>query len=636
MMPPETVQRRLAAIFAADIVGFSRLMGSDEEATLARLKALRAEVIDPAIASHHGRIFKTTGDGLLAEFTSVVAAVQCAAKIQIDMASRGSVDSPERRIVLRIGINLGDIIIEGDDVYGDGVNIAARLEGICEPGGVAISASAYEQVRDKIAYRCVDRGEHSVKNIARPVHVYALDLSGPGSAAAAPGKLSVPKRGTVRRRASVVIAALLTVAVAASLFAPPEFAKRLRSSAIALLAGKPTGTSDARAAIAVLPFANQSGGDKRDYFSDGITEDIINALGRFSGVMVIARNAVQEYKSRSASREEISRELGVRYIVQGSVREADGRLRVAVELSDAATGAQLWSERYEGEGKQVFEIQDRIVKNIVGTLAVKLTRLEQQRVFAKPTENLQAYDLVLRARALISRSERSANREAREMIEQALKLAPKYAEAYVQLAAAELQRAGLGWTENPEAAMKRGEELARQALALEEPGANARAHALLARVYSSNGQFDRALAEADRAIEQNDSDAFAYGLRGEALLWLGRLDESIAASEAAHRFDPRIDPDSGFSLAMAYYMAGRYPEALAAADTALARAGDYAYLHAVRAASLGQIGNTEEARKAADQVRRRDPFFRVDLFGTRFVDARLKSKAQEGLRKAGL
>jgi adenylate cyclase len=634
-MSPGIVQRRLAAILATDVVGFSRLMGTDEEATLARLMALRAEAIDPVIASHHGRIFKTTGDGLLAEFASVVAAVQCAAKIQIDMASRGAADSPERRIVFRVGVNLGDIIIDGDDIYGDGVNIAARLESICEPGGVAISASAYEQVRDKIGYRCVDRGEHVVKNIARPVHVYALDLSGPGSTAAAPGRLSVPQRRVAWRRAAFTFAAIIVAAVTA-LLAAPEFAKRVRSSAAAMLSGRPAETPEPRATIAVLPFANQSESEKRDYFSDGITDDIINALGRFSGVMVIARNAVQEYKGRAAKREEISRELGVRCIVQGSIRQADAKLRVAIELSDAEKGTLLWSERFEGEGKQVFEIQDRIVKNIVGALAVRLTRLEQQRVFAKPTENLEAYDLVLRARDLINRSERGANREARAMLEQALKLAPKYAEAYVALAGAELQRSGLGWMENPEDGVRRGEDLAKQALALDEPGANARAHGLLARVYSFTAQFDRALVEADRAIEQNVSDAFSYALRGEALLWLGRLDESIAASEAAHRFDPRIDPDSGFSLAMAYYTAGRYREALAAADTALARAPEYVYLHAVRAAAFGQTGNTEDARKAADQLRRLDPFFRVDLFGTRFVDAKLKAKAQEGLRKAGL
>ena len=634
-MPPEIVKRRLAAILATDVVGFSRLMGTDEEATLARLMALRAEAIDPVIVSHHGRIFKTTGDGLLAEFASVVAAVQCAAKIQIDMASRGAVDSPERRIVFRVGVNLGDIIIDGEDVYGDGVNIAARLESICEPGGVAISASAYDQVRDKIEYRCVDRGEYLVKNIARPVRVYALDLSGPGSAAAAPGKLSVPQRRVAWRRTAYVVAAILVAAVTTSL-ATPEFAKRLRSTAVALLAGRSGEFPESRATIAVLPFANQSEGEKRDYFSDGITDDIINALGRFSGVMVIARNAVQEYKGRAAKREEISRELGVRYIVQGSVRQADAKLRVAVELSDAEKGTLLWSERFDGEGKQVFEIQDRIVKNIVGALAVRLTRLEQQRVFAKPTESLEAYDLVLRARDLINHGERGANREARAMLEQALKLAPKYAEAYVAMAQAELQRSGRGWMENPEDAVKRGEDLAKQALTLDEPGANARAHGLLARIYSFTAEFDRALVEADRAIEQNVSDAFAYALRGEALLWLGRLDESIAASEAAHRFDPRIDPDSGFSLAMAYYTAGRYREALGATDNALARAPGYAYLHAVRAAALGQMGNAEEARKAADQLRRLDPFFQVELFGTRFVEARFKTKAQEGLRKAGM
>jgi TolB-like protein len=465
--------------------------------------------------------------------------------------------------------------------------------------------------------------------------VYALDLSGPDSAAAAPGKLSLPKRRGAWRRASAVIAVLLVAAVAGSFLATPEFAKRVRSSAAALLAGRPAGTADARATIAVLPFANQSDSEKRDYFSDGITDDIINALGRFSGVMVIARNAVQEYKGRTAKREDISRELGVRYIVQGSVRQADAKLRVAVELSDAEKGTLLWSERFEGEGKQVFEIQDRIVKNIVGALAVRLTRLEQQRVFAKPTENLEAYDLVLRARDLIGRAERGANREARAMLEQALKLEPKYAEAYVAMAAAELQRSGRGWMENPEDAVRRGEELAKQALALDEPGANARAHGLLARVYSFTAKFDQALVEADRAIEQNVSDAFAYALRGEALLWLGRLDESIAASEAAHRFDPRIDPDSGFSLAMAYYTAGRYREAITATDTALARAPGYAYLHAVRAAAFGQMGNADEARTAADQLRKLDPFFRIDLFGTRFVDAKLKTKAQEGLRKAG-
>jgi len=623
----------LAAILAADVAGYSRLMAADERATVAALDAARA-VFRTQIESNQGRVIDMAGDSVLAVFETAAGAVSAALAVQQELNASSSAVPEHRRMRFRIGVHMGDLIEKADGtVYGDGVNIAARLEGLAEPGGITISDAVRGAVRGKLRASFVDQGEQQVKNIPYPVRAFAVCTA--GSATAAPGKLRVSKRPTAWR-AAVATAVLLLAAAAILNFAAPDFAKRVRASAAALLAGNQAGIPDSRAAIAVLPFANQSGSETRDYFSDGITDDIINALGRFSGIMVIARNAVQEYKGRAARREEISRELGVRYIVQGSVRQADAKLRVAVELSDAEKGTLLWSERFEGEGKQVFEIQDRIVKNIVGALAVRLTRLEQQRVFAKPTENLEAYDLVLRARDLINRSERGANREARAMLEQALKLAPKYAEAYVALAEAELQRSGLGWMENPEDGVKRGEDLAKQALALDEPGANARAHGLLSRVYSFTAQFDRALVEADRAIEQNVSDALAYALRGEALLWLGRLDESIAASEAARRFDPRIDPDSGFSLAMAYYTAGRYREALAAADTALARAPNYAYLHAVRAATLGQMGKAEEAGKAADQLRRRDPFFRVELFGTRFVDTGPRTKAQEGLRKAGL
>lgn len=627
------LRQRLAAILAADVAGYSRLMAADERATVAALDAARA-VFRTQIESNQGRVIDMAGDSVLAVFETAAGAVSAALAVQQELNASSSAVPEHRRMRFRIGVHMGDVIEKADGtVYGDGVNIAARLEGLAEPGEITISDAVQGAVRGKLRASFVDQGDQQVKNIPYPVRAFAVRTV--GSAAAAPGKLSVSKRPTARR-AAIVTAVLLVAAATGLNFAAPEFAKRVRASAAALLAGNQAGIPDSRATIAVLPFANQSAGETRDYFSDGITDDIINALGRFSGVMVIARNAVQEYKGRAAKREEISRELGVRYIVQGSVRQADAKLRVAVELSDAEKGTLLWSERFEGEGKQVFEIQDRIVKNIVGALAVRLTRLEQQRVFAKPTENLEAYDLVLRARDLINRSERGANREARAMLEQALKLAPKYAEAYVALAEAELQRSGRGWMENPEDGVNRGEDLAKQALALDEPGANARAHGLLSRVYSFTAQFDRALIEADRAIEQNVSDALAYALRGEALLWLGRLDESIAASEAARRFDPRIGPDSGFSLAMAYYTAGHYREALAAADTALARAPDYAYLHAVRAATLGQMGKAEEASKAADQLRRRDPFFRVELFGTRFVDAGLRTKAQEGLRKAGL
>lgn len=609
-------QRRLAAILAADIVGFSRMMGADEEGTLERLKALRADLVDPAIAEFRGRIFKTTGDGLLAEFPSVVDAVQCAARVQREMAARGAGDAAERRIVFRVGINLGDIIVEGDDIYGDGVNIAARLEGICEPGGVAVSASAYEQVRDKLPQlRFVDRGERSVKNIARPVRVYALDLGAHGVA---------PRRKPFPRKASALIA-LAAALVVAAVVGGPKLMERLRRPAEA-----PAAT------IAVLPFKNQGGDAAREYFSDGITEGIIDALGRFSAIRVIAHNAVQAYKGRGISPEELGRELDVRYLVQGSVRQADGRLRVGVELSDAAKGTLLWSERYEGEGSEVFDIQDRIVHNVVGALAVKVTSLEQRRASAKPPGSMEAYDLVLRARALLTPLERGANREARLLLARAIELAPGYADAHVTLAEAEYQRAVFGWIEDPAEALRRSEEAARSALAIDDPGANARAHGVLGTIHSFTGNFEAALAEADRAIEINGSDAVAHALRGGVLLWTGRIDESIAASLTAQRFNPRLRSDAGgFNLALAYYLAGRYRDAVAVCDTHLARGNDV-FMHAVRAAALAQLGESELARQAAAEVRRYDPFFKAELFGRRLLEPAHRAIALEGLRKAGL
>lgn len=632
IMSASSVERRLAAIFAVDVVGFSRLMGVDEEGTLARLKALRAEVVDSALAMHHGRIFKTTGDGLLAEFPSVVAAVKCAAEVQIAMGSRGADDAPERRIVFRTGINLGDIIVEDDDIYGDGVNIAARIESICQPGGVAISASAYEQVRDKVDFRFVDCGEHKVKNIARPVRVYGLDLSASGVAA-------VGARGPAKTRrlpwpwglAAVATAAVIGVGWIMTTALP----NALRG-ALGVLPGRPSAAVSSRATIAVLPLANQSGDARRDYFGDGVTEDIIGALGRFSGLMVISHNSVQGYKTRKATPEEIGRELGVRYIVQGSVRQADGRLRVAVELSDAEKGIQLWSEKYDGDGKDVFEIQDRIVNNIVGVLAVKITSLEVKRTASKPVESLEAYDMVLRARELILRTERGANREARGLAEQAVKLAPGFADGYLTLADAEWQRAELGWIEDADAAVRRSEDLANRALAIDDPGAQARAHGRLGIIYSYRGQFEQALAAADLAMQANPNDAAAHALRGSVLLWQGKIEESIAAFETSRHFDPRMSSGASITMSLAYHMARRYKEAIAITSTFIARFSNTAFLHAIRAASFAELGNIDEARAEAVQVRKMSPLFQVDQFGTRFKNPEHQAKIQDGLRKAGL
>src|SRR5688572_1403129 len=438
-------QRRLSAILAADVVGYSRHMQRDAQATVRALNERRAIFAERA-AARGGRIVNAPGDSILAEFPSVIDAVESAVEIQKEIAARNAaLADPDQRMQFRIGINLGDVIVEDGAIYGDGVNIAARLESLADYGGIALSASAYDQVREKVPYRIVDRGAEQVKNIARPVRVYAVDMSAIGVKA---------RRRALPRRAALWAAGVALVAVAALVF----FLRIERP------------TPQQAATIAVLPFANHSADPKREFFSDGLTEDMINALGRYSAIRVIAHNTVQAYKDRTTAPEQISRELGVRYVVQGSVREADGRLRVGVELSDAMKGTLLWSERYDGQGMQVFEIQDRIVRDIAGALAVKLTALEQQRAAAKPPETLEAYDLVLRARDLMRAVERSTNREARGLLAQAIRLSPNYAEAHATLAHAEFQRAAFGWMEDPADGLRRSEQAARRALAIDHPG----------------------------------------------------------------------------------------------------------------------------------------------------------------------
>jgi adenylate cyclase len=600
-------QRRLSAILAADVVGYSRHMQRDAQATVRLLNERRAIFAERA-AARGGRIVNAPGDSILAEFPSVIDAVESAVEIQKEIAARNAaIANAEERMQFRIGINLGDVIVEDGALYGDGVNIAARLESLADYGGIALSASAYDQVRDKTPYRIVDRGTEQVKNIARPIRVHAVDMSAIGVKR---------RRRPLPRRAALWSALVAVIAVAAFVLFP-----RMERQA-----------PQHAATIAVLPFANHSADPKREFFSDGLTEDIINALGRFSAIRVIAYNTVQAYKMRVAAPEQI---IGVRYLVLGSVREASGTLRINVELSDAAKGTLLWSERYDGPGREVFTMQDRIVGDIVGTLAVKLNAIEQQRAAMKPPESLEAYELVLRARELMRGVERAANREARALIAQAIKLSPNYAEAHAANAFAEFQRAVFGWVEDPAEALRRSEEAARRALAIDDPGANARARGILGNIHTVTGDYEAALADAERALQLNGSDAVAHALRGGILLWTGKIEESIAASEAARRFDPRLSPEGMFNLALAYYLAGRYRDAVQTAVAVESQARTV-FLHAVHAAALAQLGDAEGARRAADEVRRGSPFFEVNNFGQRLLNPAHREKTVEGLVKAGL
>ena len=633
---------RILTLVFTDLADSTALKTRRGDQAVGELIARHRAHVRRLAAESGGRIIDWAGDGCFLTFETPSVAILFALRLQ--QAHGEEPDLPG----VRTGIHMGEVSErpgpDGDvghpRVEGLAVDLAARICGLARPAQVLMSSSVAHSARQRldgdafcqpIGWRT--HGTYSLKGFDEALEIREAGLAGmaPFEAPAASEKATPtrPAGSTATGRKTLrvgVIATVVGVAIAVLAWwmtSQPRGPHRPAAPQVA-------------ATIAVLPFANQSGDPKRDYFSDGITEDIINALGRFSEVRVTAPNAVQPYKGGSATTDQISRDLDVRYLVRGSVRQAEGRVRVNVELSDTAKRTQLWSERYDGEGKEVFEIQDRIVKNIVGTLAVKLTVLEEQRALSKAPESMEAYDLVLRARDLLGRFDRVSNREARTLVARAIQLSPGYAEAYVVLAEAEYDRATMGWVEDPAEAVHRAEEEARRAIAIDDPGSSARAHGTLGNLFSLTGNFDVALAEADRAIELNASDARAHSLRGGVLLWLGRIDESIASGEAARRFDPRLSSENGFNLACAYYLAGRFGDAAATADAAAPRQPDNVFLAALRAAAYGQLGQAEEARRAAENVRRLDPFFKVELFGKRLINPAHQKLVQDGLRKAGL
>ena len=618
------MERRLAAILATDVVGYSSLMEIDEEGTLAALKAYREELIDPAIAERNGRIVKLMGDGSLVEFASVVDAVNCAVAIQISLAERNDGLDNDQKIELRIGVHLGDVIVEGDDIYGDGVNIAARLEGLAEPGGICLSRAARDQVRDRLDVELEDLGEISVKNIARPVRVFRIATGAPGVV-----KARRLRSSRLRLHAAIAVLALLLVAGGATWWIKPW--DRLSGSPAPDVA--PIGRL-AKPAIAVMPFKNLSNDPAEDYFSDGLTEDIINSLGRYRGLAVMAYNAGLQYRDGATKPQEIGRALGVRYLVDGTVRRTGDKIRFSTKLIDAQQGILLWSERFDTESKDLFAIQDAITFRVAGTLISNLTRIEQERSLAKPTENLVAYDHVLRGRAEIRSATRPANRRATQMFERAIELDPDYAAAYAWLGRTHYQAAANGWTEFPGQSLERAETYAQQASTLDPRSVEALR--TLARIHSMKFQIERALAEIDQAISINPSDAEALADRGTILLYSGRLEEAIAAYEPAFVFDPNLRADYVFARGLGYYLLRRHMDAIKVLERGVARYPDYVFIRVALVAAYGQLGQIADARRNADEVRRILPIFDPRLFGTRFRDSALQEYLAEGLKKGGL
>lgn len=625
--------RKLAAILAADVAGYSRLTGFDEEGTLERLRNLRRELINPAVSLHRGRIVKTTGDGILIEFPSVVDAVRCALDVQRGMNARNADVPADQRIEFRVGINVGDVVVEGEDLLGDGVNVAARLEGIAEPGGICISDAAYQQVRDKVDASFEDAGEQRLKNIERPVRTFHVLLGAPNATALS--RLIALRRKRVGVWIFGGVLALLAVGVGPvwwwqegrdSVVKAPELAERSTPKTVGPLSQRPT--------VAVLPFLTLSAESADDYFGDGLTEDIISALGRFSQLAVLARNAVFPYKGKQLRSEELGRSLGARYLVEGSVRRTPEHLRVSAQLSDASNGTLLWSTQYDAEQKDIFSIQDNITRQITGALAVKLTKLEQARSAAKPPNELEAYDLVLRGRAAMARQTRSANVEARGLFQRAVDIDPGYAAAYVGLGNTYQRSFILGWTDQPVETLKRIESLASTAIRLDS--SNTGAHALLGSVYLQLRQYDQAINELKLALDLNPSDAETYAWLGNALLFSGALEDAIRASETAIRFDPNLDVRRFWDLGMAYFLAGRNADAARVMEQTVAREPDYGYAYVILAAAYSEAGRSENAARAVAAVRKLDPFFDTDSFGSLFRNPEHRAKIASALRKAGL
>lgn len=589
--------RKLAAILAADVVGFSRLTGADEDRTLARLRALRSDLLDPTFAVHNGRVVKRTGDGAIVEFRSVVDAVRCASEIQNSMIERNAGLPPERRIEFRIGIHLGDVVEESDgDLMGDGVNIAARLEGVAEPGAICLSEDAYRQVKSRLDLAISDLGETKLKNIADPIRVYSLQFGG-------------------------VVTAKATSSIGTTTPAVPALS----------LPDKPS--------IAALPFQNMSGDPEQEYFADGMVEDIITALSRFRQLFVIARNSSFVYKGRAVDVKQVSRDLGVRYVLEGSVRKSANRIRITAQLIDASTGAHLWAERFDGGLEDIFDLQDQVTARVVGEIAPKLELAEIERAKHKPTESLDAYNYFLRGMANVHQWTRAANDEALRLFYKATELDPEFAAAYGMAAWCYIWRKLNGWVVDRAKEASEGARLARRAVELGKDDAVALSrggHALAWFVHD----LDSSAAFLDRALVLNPNLAAAWNLSGWVRAYRGELDMAIEHHARAIRLSP-LDPilyNMHVGTAFAHFLAGRYDEASEWANRALREQANYPAANRILAASNALAGHLGEAQEAMVRLRELDPSLRVANLNEVYPLRRPEDLAKfaEGLRKAGL
>jgi len=551
------LERKLAAILCADVYGYSRLMGENEEATLRTLTSHR-KLIDSQIEQHHGRFVNSAGDSVLAEFASVVEAVNCAVNIQNGLKAENGIISPERRMEFRIGVNLGDVMVEGDQIHGDGVNVAARLEGLAEPGGIYISRTVHENIRNKLPLNCEDLGEQALKNIAEPVRVYRVLLDG----AAAPRWTRRIVR-KYRRAGALSLVWLAIVIVTIVLVQHVSLKPQTTHASIPPQEQSALPLPD-MPSIAVLPFANLSGDPQQEYFSDGISDQLINNLSRLPGLFVIARNSSFSYKGKATKESEIGKELGVKYVLEGSVRKAADLVRIGVELVDAGTGIEKWTAHYDRPLKDIFAVQDEIVGKVVTTLGL-LIKVDEMKLpglgSAQPTENLEAYDDLLRAADYTwRRASKDDNAKARPLLEKAIALDPDYAEAYAALGWFYMTAVWNQWSDNPRADLERATELAHKALALDDT--NSDALTLMCESDWMHSHFDQAVADGERAVAITPNYATGYQALADTLIIDGKPETAISAAQKAQRLDPGGKNLHLMSVGLAYVAMGRYEDAV--------------------------------------------------------------------------
>jgi adenylate cyclase len=621
-MTLDQVKRKLAAILSADVQGYSRLMEEDEEGTIRTLK-IYMEVIAGVIQQHRGRLVATGGDSVLAEFVSVVDAVRCSVGIQEELKERNKDVAENRRMEFRIGVNLGDVVEEGDNILGDGVNIAARVQSLAEAGGIGITGTAYDHVKNKLALGYEYVGEQTVKNIKEPVKVYRV-LMEPGTKVPEVATSPIPegKKPDRMRLSRAVLAgiALVVISIAAALYLfafrhySPKTEVASKERMAFPLPDKPS--------IAVLPFVNMSGDPKQEFFSDGITEDIITALSKIPKLFVIARNSTFTYKGKPVKVKQVSEELGVRYVLEGSVQKSGGRVRITAQLIDALSGHHLWADRYERDLKDLFALQDEVTIKILRAMQVKLTEGEQVQTLTDEKyymgkQGLDCYLKVSEAMYNLELESIEGNNTCRRIAEEIVTKCPENPYGYNLLGATYFLEAASGSTKTPRESFEKAMELVQKALSIDDSFLHA--HGLLSIIYNTRREYDKAIAEGERAVALSPNGAYAHEYYARSLFYASRYKESIQMSQKAIRLNPIGSPFNLNLLGYAYKMTGRFEEAVSVYKQALQRSPDNLFSHLQLAETYMGMGREKEARAEAAEVLRINPKFSLDNFAKMYA-----------------